>query len=134
MVKQPAIDKTGAALEGMPPSDVANVVNGLEGLFQQELRGRFPFFRQGRAIKILRAQIQALALDYARLQNSGNASDQQAALYRDIMQVMGQPREFAVFLKEQFPSAWLDLSAKGLKHTQIAQEIMLSLKEGKQVG
>jgi hypothetical protein len=138
-MKQPTIldkvsPKTFAALQGMPPSDVATVVNQMEHLVQMELRGRFAFLRWGRAIKILRAQIQALALEVARLQNSAAASDQQASLYRNIIQVMGQPRDLAVFMKQEFPSAWSDLSAKGLKHAQIAQEIMLQLKEGKQVG
>jgi len=128
-----ANDPAGFAIEGMPVSDLAISLAALEKLFKQETGGRFAFFRGSRAIRILRAQIHLLATEYARLQNSRSASEQQAELYKDFVKVIGEPREFALFLKEHFPGTWVELADKGLPHTRIAETIMLNLKEGRPV-
>jgi hypothetical protein len=137
MVKQQlANDPAGFALEGMPVSGLATALMALEKLYKQQSDGPFLLrpIRQRRAIRILREQIHMLALEYARLQNSRSAAEQQAELYKDFVKVIGIPREFAMFLKEHFPNTWVELSENGLPHTRIAEQIMLRLKDGKPVG
>jgi hypothetical protein len=127
-------DKASTAVEGMTDTPVSREVATLESKYKalsQSNDGKPE--RIVLAMQMVRQQVAVLALAHERRLSELQASQTQSEHYAEFLRSMGQPRELAIFLKEQFPNTWAEQSEKGVQFTKIAQHIMLSLKEGRAV-
>lgn len=128
-------DKASTAVEGMVETTAGIEVARLEKQYKALIQNPTgdPAERIATAFEVARAQIAILALAHEKLTADLSAKKTQATQYQEFIKLYGQPREMAIFLKEQFPNTWAEQSEKGAPFTQIAQHIMLSLKEGRAV-
>lgn len=113
---KPTIDKTHQAIEGLPPSDVAEKLTAIEKLIQR----RANFFQTGERLRLAREQVRMLALALAQLVNFQNADRIQAEKYQEFIRLMGEPALLGRFLRENFPNTFETMSQEQVTETVAA--------------
>lgn len=117
-------DDAAAAISGLPihpDSDLASKLDALERLREAEKQ---KVFRSDEA-KVLRAEVAVLALSWAELKNSTDATVTQSGElpeYKKLIGSMIEIAQFAAWFREKYPTEWVDGAGKTL--LQVVRGVM----------
>lgn len=144
---KPTIDKTQKAIEGLPPSPLADKLTAIEKLYSE----KSSFMHVGERLRLAREQVGMLALALAQAENAQTADRIQAEKYQEFIKLMGEPAHLGRFLRANWPNTFETMSEQQVTEsvagpggtnreilrrtrlTEIAMYILTELKAGRKV-
>ena|SRR5271166_1814167 len=121
-------DQAAAAIQGMLPGALTERLTSMEHLRQY---AKSKWFGRGEELRILRAEVAALALEFQAVDNQRAGEKVQAANHLEYLRLVGssqQIRSLQMLLREHFRPEFEEMSGRGTALLEIVSQILLRIR------